>query len=317
MAYQNQKRKIIKKRKTSKLKKIFIGGLFFVVLCALIYLFLFSGFFTIKKVTVDLNNAEYVNIEDAKKIAFNNFNNHFLYNLPLIGSLFPSGNIFLVSENIIENDILKNFSEIKSIEVTKSLFERKIKIKIIEREKFAIWCNAEYLEVEKDNFITTTSTVENKDITIASSTEKDTVERKKATTTETDFSRKKKVNRCYYLSKEGVIYRKSPHLKGGLVVNLYSSQKANLKDQVFSSEIIDFIISLKEEFEIIKPISFDLFSKENLRVKTSKGIYINFNPTYPLESQIKNLRLLLNKEIKDLSEIDYIDLRVEGRAYYK
>ena len=102
-----------------------------------------------------------------------------------------------------------------------------------------------------------------------------------------------------------------------MVVNLYSSQKANLKDQVFSSEIIDFIISLKEEFEIIKPISFDLFSKENLRVKTSKGIYINFNPTYPLESQIKNLRLLLNKEIKDLSEIDYIDLRVEGRAYYK
>ena len=65
-------------------------------------------------------------------------------------------------------------------------------------------------------------------------------------------------------------------------------------------------------------IDFEIVSFEDLRVITSQGLHIYFNPTYSVGSQLEALRIVIEKEIKqELDSLEYIDLKIEGRVYYK
>ncbi len=63
---------------------------------------------------------------------------------------------------------------------------------------------------------------------------------------------------------------------------------------------------------------FDFISIEDLRGTTSLGWQVYFNPAYSIDSQIKALETILDEQIKgDYKSLEYIDLRIEGRVYYK
>ena len=56
----------------------------------------------------------------------------------------------------------------------------------------------------------------------------------------------------------------------------------------------------------------------DISAETTQGFKIFFNSQIVPAEQIKVLGGILDKEIKDqTSNLDYIDLRVENRAYYK
>jgi len=139
----------------------------------------------------------------------------------------------------------------------------------------------------------------------------------------------KRIGRCFTLDQEGVIYRESALIEGGFILNIFSGKAAappQIGDEVASRETMDFILKLKNELPKTKTAgaaalsaaNFEIVSAGDLRVKTSAGFEIYFNPGYSMETQINALRMVLDNEIKgNYVSLEYIDLRIEGRVYYK
>jgi hypothetical protein len=181
-------------------------------------------------------------------------------------------------------------------------------IKIEERESIGIWCRVEYQEIEKT--ATSTEIVEEEILS------------------HQEIKPERKINQCFYIDKEGIIFKESPLISGSLVLNIYSVREkpAKIRIKVTSPEMIDFILAVKNGLPKIKTAygflpeadDFEIVSIEDLRVNTSQGWQIYFNPAYSVDSQLSALATVLEKEIKQaIDSLKYLDLRIEGRVYYK
>ena len=192
-------------------------------------------------------------------------------------SFIPQKSIFLIPIKNIKENILNRFPEIKSVEINKRIPDS-LEVVILERESVGIWCQ---------------------------------------------------IKKCFNIDNEGVIFKESPLVSGSFILNIYasSSQPVEIRDQVTTSRVVEFILITNEELSEIKttddlslsPIDFEIVSEENLRVKINSGFEIYFNPSCSVDSQLKMLKMVLTEQIKDeeLTSLIYIDLRIQGRAYYK
>lgn len=194
----------------------------------------------------------------------------------------PQKNIILASVGKIEKDILERFPEIKLVNISKKA-PSILEIEIEERKGIGVWCN---------------------------------------------YKEEREIRDCFKIDKDGVIYKESPLISGNLVLNIYSAKNssAKIKDEVVPPEVMNFILTTKKELSEIKTagkifpavVNFEFVSVEELRAKTLQGWWIYFNPTVSVDLQIDTLKAVLDNEIKgDLSSLEYIDLRIEGRVYYK
>ena len=69
---------------------------------------------------------------------------------------------------------------------------------------------------------------------------------------------------------------------------------------------------------VVKNIKIPENSFNEFRVYTSQGYYIIFTTEEEIKDQLDVLRIFLNDKKDDLSfNPQYIDLRVDGRVYYK
>ncbi len=267
-----------KRKQKNALKKIFFRGLFFCLLAGLIYFFIWSPFLWVEKTKVRSNKIPlYYAPAEIKEIVENNLQEK-------LWRVVPQKSIALISSRKIKNDILDKFPEIKEVIIQKKLPNILI-VKIWEREKIGVWC-----KIEKEEELATS----------------------------TQEFIEKKINQCFYIDQQGIIYRKAPLMKGNLVLNIYSAQKqtADLRTQVTSPEIINFILSINNGLKEI--VDFEIISLEDLRVLTLNNYQIYFNPSYSAELQLQALGTVLEKEIReDFIFLDYIDLRIQDRVYYK
>jgi len=69
----------------------------------------------------------------------------------------------------------------------------------------------------------------------------------------------------------------------------------------------------------LKVSSFDIesYPAEKLRVVTSESWYILFDLKRDIKSQLLALKVALDEKIKNRMSLQYIDLRIENRIYYK
>lgn len=129
-----------------------------------------------------------------------------------------------------------------------------------------------------------------------------------------------KNERCYWMDKSGVVFEEAPLTEGGLILKVYDSQKSELSlgsqivDDRFINNLIVILENLNDLNISVKKIIFNRQLQE-LEVDAYNGpeifFSIRFNPTLNINS-LKKLSETLN-----FSRIDYIDLRVENRVYYK
>ncbi|MAF20820.1 MAG: hypothetical protein CMI55_04015 [Parcubacteria group bacterium] len=198
--------------------------------------------------------------------------------------LIPQKSIFLVSADKIRTEILDRFPEIKQVAVIKKI-PRRLEVIIDKREKIGIWCQIEWLDL--------------------------------ATSTGQILNRERKINQCFQIDNQGVIFKESPLISGSMILNIYSQdQSVQIRDEVISSEIVDFVIAVNKGLSL-RIDDFELISIEDLKAKTSAGWHIYFNPSYSADAQIKALEAVLESEIQDPNSLEYIDLRIENRVYYK
>lgn len=188
------------------------------------------------------------------------------------------GNFFFFSEKDIENSLRERFPLIKKVEIRKK-FPEEVFFSFESRQGVFVWCFGE---------------------------------------------------KCYWVDANGELFF-GPQ-------NITEVEKTNypivlgkengdrfLGEKVFSSELSAFLYEvtnlLKEndQFQIARTfVSPDIASNE-LRVSFLNGwqAYFNFKDSVAL--QVKTLERILKEKLKDVPEekIEYIDLRISGRAIFK
>jgi len=280
-------------RKRIPLKTIIFGGLFFCLLVALGYFLVFSPFLWVQRIEVEeTKNIPVLEIEEIAKANLEG----------KLWLLIPQKSLLILPIDKISRDILSKFPEVRAVTIEKikpnpfNLDQISsgggLLIKVEERESIGIWCQLN------------------------------------GTTTDQVISFEDRVNKCFYIDRQGIIFRESPLVSGNLVVNIYSQIKdsVGLREKITSEEVIDFILLINKRLSQIETIDgnrleivgFEIVSIENLRATTSFGWQIYFNPSFSSDSQLNALEMVLLQDIKEnYSILEYIDLSIEGRVYYK
>ncbi|MFH1129260.1 MAG: cell division protein FtsQ/DivIB [Patescibacteria group bacterium] len=129
---------------------------------------------------------------------------------------------------------------------------------------------------------------------------------------------------CFYIDKQGIVFEAAPKTSGGLIVLIkdYSSRKVKLYDKVLDSGLIDTILEIKDYLPLeigLSVVSFDIdnYPTDKLRVITNESWYVLLGLKQEIKKQLLSLKVVLDEKIEDRMSLQYIDLRIENRIYYK
>lgn len=129
-------------------------------------------------------------------------------------------------------------------------------------------------------------------------------------------------NNCYYIDKEGIIFREAPEVYGTVLSTFYGNyDELKLGKKVMEPSLFEFTGLLKDEarnegLEFIKFLDESVNSE--LKAMVSDRWVVYFDLARPAVGQVKVLGTLLRDFIKDNRvNLWYVDLRIAGRAFYK
>ncbi|OGZ33239.1 MAG: hypothetical protein A2174_01875 [Candidatus Portnoybacteria bacterium RBG_13_41_18] len=283
------KQAILPRRKKSNFGfKLFIFlGLFFILGAAFFYILVFSSLFKITKIQV--SGAKEVEISQIENIAAKVVDQRIFFNkIQQNNPIFSPG-------KIIQPIILENFPRIKNINIKESFFDHILLIDVEERIPVAIWCL-----VAKNEVINATST------------------------SEVSLDNTLQAESCYYVDSAGFVFAQAPILSGGLVPIVFdrSLDYLRIKDKISNENTIKFIIDVKKELDVINLNLTDFIIQSqtlgDLEVISPDGWKIYFDLNKPAVSQVYSLKRVLSEEVKEKrAQLEYVDLRVENRVYYK
>ncbi len=136
------------------------------------------------------------------------------------------------------------------------------------------------------------------------------------------FCREKK---CYYIDQQGIAFEKAPETKGTLILVIKDNSQSLIKigDRIIEKDELTSLVQIKQRLTSqlgLGVLNFEIEANalRDLRASINQGWYILFDWTKDLEKQVEALKLILSEKIKkDRINLEYVDLRIEGRAYYK
>ncbi|MEK7636032.1 MAG: hypothetical protein AAB405_02995 [Patescibacteria group bacterium] len=125
---------------------------------------------------------------------------------------------------------------------------------------------------------------------------------------------------CWWFDKEGIILKKAPKIEGEIIykINDLSEKKLEIGEIVLTKKLFDNAIKIfKASAEVglnIKTLNIDNFTLQEAYIESASipRIYfsLRFAPNF-------NTTIFQNLKEIGLQKIEYIDLRVENRVYYK
>lgn len=136
---------------------------------------------------------------------------------------------------------------------------------------------------------------------------------------------KKEQDACMYLDGGGVVFAVAPRIVGASVLRIEEESLfaiTGFPTQRYAVEAMDFITRMKRDVREKAGITIETFVFLNeygdVEARTQEGFTIWFSIKQDAELQAQILKNLLAAEIKEQApNLEYIDLRVENRAYYK
>jgi cell division septal protein FtsQ len=278
------------KRKKPLGKYWLAAGLFVVSAAGIFYLIIFSSLLALDKIRVEGNKE--IKEEQIIEIAG-----------PLLAkkiyNQIPVANPVFLPEEKIKSGILENLPEVKSVIVAKDFKSHSLIIKIEERQRSAIWCRVLVKEPNQVSSSTGQKTNQN----------------------ESGFG---PIEKCFFVDDQGFVFKPAPIFSGGPVATVYDEtiQSIEIKDKVSSEKTLSFVLAAKKELGANNLDLTDFVIKSrslgDLEILTSGSwrIYLNINNS--VKDQIYSLKRVLEEEIKEkIGQLEYIDLRVENKVYYK
>lgn len=132
-------------------------------------------------------------------------------------------------------------------------------------------------------------------------------------------------NKCYEMDEDGIIFEEAPQIYGGTEACLRddSARDIKLKDNVIEPKMAEFLLLTKKLLQERSNLNLVYFEINNyppidIWAITSENWKIIFDINREPENQVEALRLVLEEKIKDQrNALEYVDLRVENRVYYK
>ncbi|MDZ7612013.1 MAG: cell division protein FtsQ/DivIB [Candidatus Moranbacteria bacterium] len=272
---------MLRKKKNRKIKKrsFFLGFNFKKILVRVLFL----AFLSVSVWTIFF--SDYARIENAvvhspemDKKKIKDKTEEFLRGRKL--SFLPRGNIILISADRLESFLKEEFYVIKKVEIEKK-FPGKIILKAEPRGSIAIWqAGEEYFLVDSGGEVF-----------------------KKAKKEELNNG---KINNFLIIKeKKSAAVEEGERMKAGSMIDFAYQSKKWLEKE----------LNVKIDREMQTP---SRVSKE-LRVKTDQGWEVYFNIGQTAQSQVNLLKKLLEERIEpeERENLNYIDLRVKGKAIYK
>lgn len=258
-----------------------------------IYLPIFSDFFGIKNVIVSGNRA--ISEEEIKKEILDFSRQKFL-------KVFPHNLIFAKTADL-EGVIKNRFNNTISGVAVKKVFPSTVKVDIKEKPRDISWCNK--IKVERVGQAA-----------------------KKAAQNETAPAAQNappvlESAKCFFGDENNVIYEKSGAEPSGSVT-VFIDAPIVIGSKVADDRLKNFIRQITEGFSpktglpIVSLYVPSVASKE-VHLLTGEGWKIYLDVNRDLDGQIMVLNNVLKNGIpqQDRQNLDYIDLRVENRVYYK
>lgn len=131
--------------------------------------------------------------------------------------------------------------------------------------------------------------------------------------------------KCFYLDEDGFAFEEAPEIYGGLSLTLKDNSKreVKIKEIAINKDLVSFLSQVKELLEKSLSLSLlnfqiDFYPSRDLTAITSEGWQIFFNPTGDSKAQVQSLEMVLEEKIKEQrNQLEYIDLRMANRIYYK
>lgn len=135
--------------------------------------------------------------------------------------------------------------------------------------------------------------------------------------------------KCFLIDENGVAYNSadfnSPEISQNNLIKIEdaSGQNISMGEKIINSSYEQYVIAIKDELN-----KFDFEAEgyytpsrvaEEIDVRTKQETEIYLSTQFPLESAMRTLRIVLEKEIsRDKKEnLAYIDLRSENKVFYK
>lgn len=271
-----------------KARRVLILILVFFLLGGIFYFLFFSQVFSIKNFSI--SGGRSIDSEELKK-TINSFLEHRRF-------LIATNNFFIIKEQALEKAILSKFKRVEEVKIKKKFpnllaLHRAgagLRIEIKEKNLNLIWCQR----------------------------------------------RPEEERRCFYLDQDGMVFGKSfdidlENLDREKLINgpfiLVEEERENfssLEERIVAPELVNFIFQIKlilPKIAGLKMVKGDipLDSAGQINVETEEGWQVYFDTTRELTSQVKILDLVLIEKItkEEREVLEYIDLRVPGRIYYK
>ena len=130
---------------------------------------------------------------------------------------------------------------------------------------------------------------------------------------------------CMYFDPGGVVFAMAPRIVGASVLRIEEESLGEITSfpaQKYSADSIGFVTLAKRHVREKTDITIETFVFLNeygdVEARTQEGFLILLSMKQDAELQAQILKNLLSAEIKDHApNLEYIDLRVENRAYYK
>jgi len=271
-----------KHRRLLKLK-IYAGVAgFLLLLIGGAYAVVYSPLFQIKNIAVTQTNTNTKQIDGDSLMQ--DLKNFFVSQSKV--TEFLGINNILIWNNTKLVQFQKN-SAIANLTIEKDYWHHQIKIIVSEREKFGIWCPSPFV----DN----------------------------TSTTEANFaSQSTKGEGCYWFDKNGVLFNGAPSAEGNLInkVDDFSGRSLKIGDSILGEKLVSNLIKVFDVLEQadlgIKSLKLERPELQEILTESSPIIYFSLrnDPSFGL-SAIESLKST------GLNKLEYIDLRVENRAYYK
>lgn len=131
---------------------------------------------------------------------------------------------------------------------------------------------------------------------------------------------------CFYVAEDGVLTAEAPHLTGNAVFRIrdYRARAAffllgntaiNESDAAYIRQVVDFLM---HQYNVsVREIALGRVFEDQTEIVTNEGWQVLFDERTNKERALENLSLVLGQHITDRTLLEYIDIRFEGKVFYK
>lgn len=131
---------------------------------------------------------------------------------------------------------------------------------------------------------------------------------------------------CFYIAEDGAVIAEAPQLTGNIIFRIGDRRPGALRplvggfavEESLAGQIRQIVAVLKERFGIAayEAVLGHEF-KDRTAVVTAEGWYVLFDEKTDINRALESMSLVLERQITDRADLEYIDIRFDGKVFYK